>query len=167
MIVPLCFFLRPRVSRPRVFHQNACFTNPLFSTLRDPVPREPALAFSTYPNKFVCCSTYQLIYFWQDAWRTILFEVTRSVQRLAKGHDETKPKLSHFLPIESLPEMNQTHLEVLPWMAWSEIQVESLFRCTSLQDGINLIKLVRFRSYHGRETWMQSSVITDTNLAHS
>ena len=38
--------------------------------------------------------------------------------------------------------------EVLPWIAGSELQVESLFRSTCLQDAINHIKMVCFRSNH-------------------
>ena len=145
-----CFSLRPRVFhwnspfsiRPRIFHQKACFSNSLFSTLRDSVFRESGPAFSTYPYSFVCCSTNRLMHLCQYAWKTVLFEVTRSFQRLAKVHDETKRKLSYFLPISSYwkSSRNETrNTEVLPWMAWSEIQVESLI--TPLQDVITDGKL--------------------------
>ena len=53
-----------------------------------------------------------------------------------------------FFLLKVYQKWNQKHREVLPWMAWSEIQVESLFRCSPLQDVINFIKLVRFRSNH-------------------
>ena len=44
---PPCFPPDPVFSTPRVFHTQ-CFPQPVFSTPRDPVPRDPGPAFSTY-----------------------------------------------------------------------------------------------------------------------
>ena len=98
-----------------------------------------AIAYS-----FVCCLTNQLIYSCQDAWKTILFEVTRRFQRLTKVHDETTRKLSHLLPIESWAEMKPETRK-----SYLECSSRKPFRCTPLQDVINLI--VCFRSNHARE----------------
>ena len=49
--------------------------------------------------------------------KPVLFEVARIYKRLAKVHDETKRKLSHFLPVESLPEMKpETQMSYLEWL---------------------------------------------------
>jgi len=55
---------------------------------------------------------------------------------------------------------NETrNTKVLPWIVSSQIQIESPFRCTSLQHCISLIKIVRFRSNHGQLEWNQTSMI--------
>ena len=63
--------------------------------------------------------------------KSILFEATRSFQRLPKVHDKTKRKLSHFLLIESLPEIKPE-----TQMSYLELWLDQRFKSKAFSDAV-------------------------------